>query len=68
MCAELLAGGFITCHPWDGVSTAVLGLYTVVAWGWNLSTVTRGKRDMLKVDHVFHETVMKRRIDRKSVV
>lgn len=36
VCAELLARGLITYHPWDGVSTAVLGLYTLVAWGWNL--------------------------------
>lgn len=62
VCAELLVGGLITCHPWDRVSTAVFGLYTVVAWGWNLSTATRGKRYMLKIDHVLHERFMKIRM------
>jgi len=56
---EILAWRLLTCHPWDGVSTAVLGLCTVVAWGWNLSAATRGKRDMLKIDYFLHETFMK---------
>lgn len=45
--------GIIMCHPWDQVSTAVLGL-TVMAWHWNLSTATRGKRGMVKIDLMRH--------------
>lgn len=37
-------------------------LYMVVAWCWNLSTATKGKTDMIKIDHVLHETFMKRRM------